>query len=414
MLPNSPLQNGNAQMQSAGSGSGGSEQAVRQRRSREDMNEARQELSDRARTATDKRRKRDEKQKDLRQLEQSNAQFEEVNSSSLLGYYLAGLQPLFVWVIDVVLLNQAVTYLIGSTAHLGWFLGNAGIYLLPAAIILMEMLSSRQRLVARRASKRRGDLAREEDARQYKRLKWFSYFLAAAIPVLSVSAILASELAGTGISELSWVKWLSIGGMGCLAIAAHGSMVYAGDWIQNARGYLFYRLRRWRRRSTDHRAVSAYEDACSRVADQFDTYQEAHSLCDRLHPNEDIQLGPFSMHVRRALNDHYGFEYMAVPDGLGSGGDAPNTPPSPEPDSSGATGGDGPAPTPPTGGTDGPSGDGAMPSEPSPGSPSPADPAGSSEDASAGEDDEDSQAMADYYRSVAEAQRRDADGEVSL
>lgn len=414
MPPNSPFQNGNSQMQNARSGSGESEQAVRQRRSREDMNAARQELSERARTATDKRRKRDEKQEDLNRLERSNTQFAEVNSSAILGYFLAAMLPFAVWLIDVLLLNQAASYLIDASNDLGWLLNDYGIYLIPIAIIVMEMVVSRQRVAAKQEANRFGDLSRGKDATQYRLLKFFSLLMAITIPVMALSATLVSELEGRGIEEIRAVKWMVILGTALVALLAHGLMVYAGAGIHKARGYLFYRLRRWRRRSSTSRAEGAYEDACNQVADQFDTYQEAHSLCDRLHPNEEIQLGPFSMHVRTALNDHYGFEYMAVPDGLGGDGEAPSTPPSPEPDSSGAPGGDGPGPTPPTGGTDGPSGDGAMPSEPSSGSPSPADSAPPADDASAGGGDEDSQAMADYYRSVAEAQRRDADGEISL
>jgi hypothetical protein len=386
------------------------------------MNAALQELRERARAATSKRRERDEKQEDLDRLERSNAQFAEVNSSSLLGYFFVLLVPVAVLILDVTLLNQTASYLIGASTHLGGFFRDYGIYLIPASIILIEMSLSRQREAARRAAKRHGDLWRAEDARQYRLLEFFSAILTIAIPVMAVSAMLAHESAGAGISGMSAKKWGPIVGMALLALLAHGYMVYAGAWVHNARGYLVYCLR-WRyRRSCLRRAEVSYEDACSQVADQFDTYQEAHSRCDELHPNEEIQFGPFSMHVRTALNDHYGFEYMAVPDGLDEDGDTTGTPPSPAPSSPGATGGDRPTPSPSD--TGAPAGDGAMPSEPSPGSSSPTGPAPPADDAAAGEDSAgedsagenngDSQAMADYYRSVAEAQRRDADGEISL
>jgi len=418
-MPNNTLQqNGTVQTPPHQPSGSESEQAVRQRRSREDMNEARQELSERARSATSKRRKRDEKQENVGRLERSNAQFAEVNSSALLGYGLAALLPFVVWIIDVMLLNQAASYLINaSNDDLGWVFSDYGLYLIPMAIIVMEMVVSRQRVAAKREANRFGDLSRGEDATQYRVLKFFSLLMATAIPVMAVSATLASELEGRGIEEIRAIRWMVILGTGLAALVAHGIMVYAGAGIHNARGYLFYRLRRRYRRSRLRRAEVSYEDACSQVADQFDTYQEAHSRCDELHPNEEIQFGPFSMHVRTALNDHYGFEYMAVPDGLGEDDDDPNTPPAPAPDSPGAPGGDRPTPLPSD--TDAPAGDGAMPSEPSPGSSSPTGPAPPADDAaagedSAGEDNGDSQAMADYYRSVAEAQRRDADGEISL
>jgi len=357
---------------------------------------------------------RDEQQADLNRLERSNAQFADVNSSSLLGYLLAAVLPFAVWLIDVTLLNQAASYLIDASDDLDWLISDYGIYLIPTAIILMEMLISRQRVAAKREANRFGDLSRRKDATQYRVLKFFSALMACAIPVMAVSAILATELAGREITGMSANKWGPIIGTALLAFVAHGVMVYAGRWIHNARGYLLYRPR-WRfRRSRLRRAESAYENACSQVADQFDTYQEAHSQCDELHPNEDIQFGPFSMHVRTTLNDHYGFEYMPVPDGLNEGEDASTPPPSSEPDTSGAPGSNNLTPPSPSGDTGAPSGDGAIPSESSPGLSPPAEPVSPSEQGHAGESDEDSQAIADYYRSVAEAQRRDADGEISL
>ena len=243
-MPNNPLQqNGTVQTSPHQPSGSESEQAVRQRRSREDMNAARQELSERARAATGKRRKRDEKQRDFERLQQNNAQFVEVNSSSLLGYFHLLLLPVAVLILDVTLLNQTATYLIGASTHLGWFFRDYGIYLIPASIILIEMSLSRQREAARRASKRHGDLSRAEDAKQYRLLKVFSAILTIAIPVMAVSAMLAHESAGAGISGMSAKKWGPIVGMALLALLAHGYMVYAGAWVHNARGYLVYCLR---------------------------------------------------------------------------------------------------------------------------------------------------------------------------
>jgi hypothetical protein len=413
MPNNTPQQHSTAQTAPHLPSGSESEQAVRQRRSREEMNEAWREMNERARTATEKRRKRDEAEEYLEELERRNAQFAEVNASALLGYLLAAAAPLGVWVIDVILLSRTAEYLIGPAT----IFSDYGVYIVTAALITLEMALSRQLVAAKREAQRYGELARGEDKKNYTRIKCMAAALAFAIPGLAVSSFLAVELAGTSLREMSLVKWGAILPTAGVAAVAHGFMIYSPEWIHDARGYLFYRLQ-WRyRRSRLRREEVSCEDACSQVADQFDTYQEAHRRCDELHPNEEIQFGPFSMHVRTALNDHYGFEYMAVPDGLGEDGDDPNTPPAPAPDSSGAPGGG--RPTPPPTDTGAPAGDGAMPSEPSPESSSPTRPAPPADDAaagadSAGEDNGDSQAMADYYRSVAEAQRRDADGEISL
>jgi hypothetical protein len=416
MPSNAPQHNGNAQTPPSGE----SDQDVRQRRSRADMNEAWREMNERARTATEKRRKRDEAEEDLEDLERRNAQFAGANASALLGYLLAAAIPFVAWAIDVVLLSRTAEYLIGPATSLGWVFSDYGVYIVPAALITFEMALSRQLVAAKREAQRYGELARKEDKKNYTRIKCMAAALAFAIPALAVSSLLAVELAGTGLREMSLVKWGAILPTAGVAAVAHGFMIYSPEWIHDARGCLLYRLRRWYRRGRARRITSAYERECGQVADEFEAYREAHARCDREHPNEDIELGPFSVHVRTALNDHYGFTFMPVPDELDEdGGDTTDTPPAPEPDTpepdapGGSDDSDDSMPTPPEAGG-APSGDGAMPPEPPAAAPPPAEPSAPREDNPAGDADDEGDGLEDYYQNLYEAQRRDADGEISL
>lgn len=408
------LQNGSGQMPARSSSD--NVQAVRQRRSREDMNAAKRTLNERARTAASKRRDLGEARESRERLERTDARFSDVGSGTLMGYLLVGLLPFAVWIFDVLFLNQAAEYLIGLGNSFARAMAEYGAYIISAAVILIEMVMSRQRQVAKAEATQYGELARSEDWAAHRKWSIASGIMALVMPILVGSAILARELPGAGFSGMSPKKWGLVVGAVLFALVLHGIMIYAGAWMHDARNYMLYRLRHGRRRRKTRSAEDASEQADTRVAEQLATYQEAHTLCNRLHPEEEIDLGPFNAHVRTAVNAHYGYPYIPAPDGPDEG-DTRAEAPAPSSDGPVAPGvpGSAPLPSPP-------------PSEPEEGMPEEGMPSGdgalspavTSEAARPAvpreghERQDEGQAMADYYRSVAEAQRRDADGEVSL
>jgi len=292
------------------------EQDLLRQRRLENVKGALRALTQRAHAVWKRRGLPGEARNKLQLLDQQNPGYGQVGLANTVGFYLIGLLPLFVYVIDVLLLAAANEYLVGLRYGAGGNMAAAAIFILPACVIWLELSVSQHRLEARQKAERLSVVARQKDRVAYWKWSIIGGLLALVLPALVIATVLERELSGSiGLADLGLTKTMLLLGLILLALVCHVMMIYGGENANRAWSYLIYRFRRGRLQRGAEREEAICEDGRAVVAEGFNTYMEAFDEYNRHHPEARIQPGPFDASVREIINAYFGYAVIPNPEG---------------------------------------------------------------------------------------------------
>lgn len=250
-------------------------------------------------------------------LREANQLFTAVDMHRATIYLTVVLGMLAVYFLDVVLFAPVADFFVQQNfPEASWF-AVAARFMLPAAILFLEVLISVQHGAAVRD--------RLEGLSGRQREVWW----ATACVVLSLvmpAAVVATYLAG----EEEFTPWISgplVVALAGLSLLAHLSVLFGGRLAAEAKSYYVFRMREHSLSRRIKEAGRLEQRHGRAAADLFGDYYQTLDRHNQEFPGQPLQAGPFDLATRDAVNRVYGYEVIRTA-GPASPLNRPFTPPS--------------------------------------------------------------------------------------
>ncbi len=232
------------------------------------------------------------------ELREGNATLASADMHRTTTYLTVLLGMLAVYFLDVVLFAPVADFFVAQNfPQASWFALVAR-FLLPAAILLLEVLISVQRGVARHE--------RLDGLSGWPREVGWT-LACVALAVVMPAAVAATYMAGE--AEFSpWISGPLLVALVGLSLLAHLSVLFGGRLATEAKTYYAFRAR--------ERALTRRVDKGERVAlrhgrrasDLFADYCQTIDRHNQQYPTRPLQAGPFDQSTREVVNAAYGYE----------------------------------------------------------------------------------------------------------
>lgn len=213
------------------------------------------------------------------------------------------------YIVDVILLGPVAEFLAGEGFPEDAFIVRWAPFIVPAAIISLEMVLGGYRLAAHREY-----LAGDGRREVYTLLTLFATAFAMLIPASGVALYLHEE---TEIPEAltgRLVVFLPIALTVALSLTCHLCILLGARRMHEAKAWLAFEVRRWSLRQQAQAARQTFARESTTAADLFVPY-----LRDLEEHNEAYQprlaAGPFDRDTRAVLNEVYGYEVIQTAPG---------------------------------------------------------------------------------------------------
>lgn len=295
-------------------------------------NRLRQSLVDtrtRARRAAEARRVGQQFEQQKAQLVAANPNLANVDVHRRTLYNWLLFCMLAVYVIDVVLFAAVAEYFAKQSFAGSPFLAGMTRFLIPAAIVVIEMVLSMQR-----------DAAYRESLEGFASRGRFWAWTAASIfcSLVMPAAVIAIFLSAEGSDFTPWISIPLLITLAGLSLVCHVLMLFGGRLAMEGKSYLTFRMQQSSLQNRIRQHSRTYATHSQASADRFAAYLQDLNAYNATFTNARIEAGPFDKDTREVVNDVYGYEVIRTP----AAGTAPQTqvpqqtPPPPNP------------PTPPT------------------------------------------------------------------
>ncbi len=213
---------------------------------------------------------------------------------------------LAVYVIDVVLFAAVAEYFAKQSFAGSPFLAGLSRFLIPAAIVVIEMVLSIQRDAAYRESL-------EGFGNRGRLWAWTaaSVFCTLVMP----AAVIAIFLAGEGSDFTPWISIPLLITLAGLSLVCHILMLFGGRLAMESKSYVSFRLQQSSLQNRIRQSNRVYATHSQGAADRFAAYLQDLNAHNGAFPNARIEPGPFDKDTRQVVNDVYGYEVIRTPAG---------------------------------------------------------------------------------------------------
>jgi hypothetical protein len=209
-----------------------------------------------------------------------------------------------VYGLDVILFAPVAEFFVGMSFPGTIWLARAAQFLLPAFIVLLEILAGLQRDRARRD--RLDGLSGPASE-----IAWT--IASVAFCLVMPAAVAATYMAGED-QFTPWVSGPLLAALLGLSLLAHVSVLFGGRLATEAKTFLAFRWRDSRlNRQMDTRRTASTRHG-RRAGDLFSTYYGLLDRYNRESPEQRLEAGPFDRDTRQVVNEVYGYEVIRTAD----------------------------------------------------------------------------------------------------
>jgi hypothetical protein len=275
-----------------------------QLRLRNRLDTALQQTRQRARRAALARRTAKELEQKKTQRQDLNPSLSNVDDLHRTIYYWVFAGMLAVYFIDVVLFAAVAEYFAKQSFAGSPWLVSLTRFLIPAAIVVVEMILSIQREAAHR-----------EHLEGFGSPARFWGWTAAAVlcNVVMPAAVIAVFVSAEGKDFSTWVSIPLLITLAGLSMVCHLLMLFGGRLALESKAFLLFQWRQagLQNRIRQHQRVYASES--QGAADRFAAYMQDWNSYNAAFPSARIDAGPFDKDARDVVNDVYGYEVIRTP-----------------------------------------------------------------------------------------------------
>jgi hypothetical protein len=229
-------------------------------------------------------------------LNEANSAFVSVDVQRGTLYSIVLLGLLAVYFLDVVLFAPVAEFFVARNFSSAPSFAHAARFLLPASILLLEIVVCSQLGVA---------YGRYLDGvGHWMAIAWWvalSVLLAVVIPATVVATYMAAE------KKFSpWISGPLVVGLAGLSLVSHLSVLFGGRLAADAKSYWVFRARDYQLA----RKVTVREG--QRAADLYADYYRTRERYNQQSPDAPMAAGPFDKATRSVVNEVYGYEAITV------------------------------------------------------------------------------------------------------
>lgn len=211
-----------------------------------------------------------------------------------------------VYGIDVVLFASVAEYFAKQSFGSSPELARAAQFLLPAFIVVVEMVVSMQR-----------DSAYRDYLEGFGSRYWFwAWTLVSAFcTIVMPMAVIAIFLAGEGDNFTPWISIPLIITLAGLSLICHTLMLFGGRLALESKSWLSFRLHMMVLEGRSRRSNRGYAKHSQVAADRFAAYLHDLTAHNQAYADSRIEAGPFDRNTREVVNEVYGYEVIKAPAG---------------------------------------------------------------------------------------------------
>lgn len=242
----------------------------------------------------------------LRAVREINLELMLADAKRRAGYAIVLVAALAVYAIDFILLSAVAEYFARRVYSDPFMVGLARM-VIPAAILIIEMMIASQRAFA------------QECAVEYgaSRTSWvwviFSLLLLCFLPSMLVATHMVT-MPATATQALETVNILLITGLVALAVVMHGVVLYGGQLAVEAKAYLYLKIRLRRLNKRIKRLDNSYYKASEAATRAFLLHEQLVQEFVWLFPDAQMSTGPFDITTRKLLQTRLGRELRGLPE----------------------------------------------------------------------------------------------------
>ncbi len=223
------------------------------------------------------------------------------------------------YLIDVVLFAAVPEYFVKQNFGGSPLLARLAQFLLPAAIIAIEMVLSMQR-----------DAAHQEYLEGFgSRLKFWAFSVGTAFFALVMPmGVMGIFLAGEGEDFAPWVSIPLLITLVGMSLICHMLMLFGGRLALESKSWLTFKIQTTGLQSRTRQVNRTYATNSQAAADRFAAYLQDLNTHNAPGSPTRIEPGPFDRDTREVVNEVYGYEVIRTPATI-QAGEAPGTPQTP-------------------------------------------------------------------------------------
>jgi uncharacterized membrane protein YciS (DUF1049 family) len=241
----------------------------------------------------------------LRAMREINLELMLADAKRRASYTIVLVAAVAVYAIDFILLRAVAEYFARRVYSDPFMVGLAR-FIIPAAILSIEMMIASQRA-----------FAHEWDAEHgASKTSWiwvvFSLLLLCFLPSMLVATHIVT-MPARATQTLETMNILLMVGLVALAVVMHGVVLYGGQLAVEAKAYLYLNIRSRRLNRQIKRLDNKYQKAVASATRTYILHERLVQEYRWLFPDVSIATGPFDITTRRLLQIRIGRELQGLP-----------------------------------------------------------------------------------------------------
>lgn len=233
-----------------------------------------------------------------------------VDAKRKAAYVLIWLAAVACYLLDFVLLSAVAEYF-ARRVYSDPAMVTLARTVIPAAIIVIEMLVASQRAFAQ---ERDAEFGRSKTSKVWL---VFTVLLLIFVPAMLIATHLVT-LPENLTPVWATVSLVQLLGLLALAAVAHGAVLYGGPLAVDAKAYLYLKLRWWRLSGREERLNNRTHDATGAVTQAYLLYLSvAQELASQFPPSR-VEPARFDLTTQRLLSEAFGGQLPTLESGAPS------------------------------------------------------------------------------------------------
>lgn len=221
------------------------------------------------------------------------------------SYTIVLVAAVAVYAIDFILLSAVAEYFARRVYSDSFMVGLARL-VIPAAILIIEMMIASQRAFAHEWDAEHGT----------SKTSWiwvvFSLLLLCFLPSMLVTTHIVT-MPARATQTLATVNILLMVGLVALAVVMHGVVLYGGQLAVEAKAYLYLNIRSHKLNRQIKRLDNKYQKAVASVTRAYILHERLVQEYRWLFPDVPMSTGPFDITTRWLLQIRIGRELQGLP-----------------------------------------------------------------------------------------------------
>lgn len=255
------------------------------------------------------RRALDAARQQLEMLREINLELIMADAKRRAGYAIVLIAAIAVYAIDFILLSAVAEYF-ARRVYADLFMVGLARLVIPAAILVIEMMIASQRAFAREQAAEYGT------ARTSRVWVVFSLLLLCFLPSMLVATHIVT-MPARATQVLETVNILQLVGLVALCVVMHGVVLYGGQMAVEAKAFLYLKIRSWKLSRRIERLDDKYHQAATSATHAYILHERTVQEYRALFPNGEMSSGPFDLTTRQLLHARLGCELPGLPQSSG-------------------------------------------------------------------------------------------------